>query len=62
MTVFSLVDESKHFFYFIGACAVLCAIASLFLKEPKGSFAHEHADDELESVPTEATPESTVLS
>ncbi|MCB9904529.1 MAG: NarK family nitrate/nitrite MFS transporter [Planctomycetes bacterium] len=62
LTVFSLVDESKHFFYFIGACAVLCAIASLFLKEPKGSFAHEHADDELESVPTETTPESTVLS
>lgn len=46
LTVFSVVDESKHFFYFIGACAVLCAFASLFLEEPKGSFADAHADDE----------------
>lgn len=46
LTVFSLVDETRTFFFFIGGCAVVCGVASLFLKEPEGSFADAHADDE----------------
>jgi len=42
LTVFSLVTNSSTFFYTISGCAVFCAIASLFLKEPKGSFADVH--------------------
>ncbi len=56
LTVFSLVGEAATFFYFIGACAVVTAVASLFLKEPKGSFAdvhhdeHEHVEESVQSV------------
>jgi NNP family nitrate/nitrite transporter-like MFS transporter len=47
LTVFSLegVDGST-FFSVIGGCAIFCLIVSLFLKEPEGSFADAHGDDE----------------
>ncbi|MHC4381030.1 MAG: MFS transporter, partial [Planctomycetota bacterium] len=44
LTVFSFVGPSA-FFLTIGACAIVCLIGSLFLKEPKGSFAETHHDE-----------------
>ena len=56
LTVFSLVSEASTFFLTISGCAVICGIASLFLKEPKGSFADAHYDDEaFEPAPSPAT-------
>lgn len=45
LTVFSLVANASTFFVTIGGCAVFCAFSSLFLKEPRGSFADVHHDD-----------------
>lgn len=44
LTVFSFVSPST-FFLTISGCAVVCMIASLALKEPKGSFADAHHDE-----------------
>ena len=44
LTVFSFVSPSS-FFLTISGCAIVCLIASLFLKEPKGSFADAHHDE-----------------
>jgi len=45
LTVYSFVTPSQ-FFMFIGSTATICTIlAVFFLKEPKGSFDVEHADD-----------------
>ncbi len=51
LTVFSIVAEASTFFLTISGCAVVCGIASLFLKEPKGSFADLHHDEEIEAQP-----------
>lgn len=48
LTVFSLVAEASSFFLVIAGCAVFCLLCSLFLKEPKGSFAEVHHDEEDE--------------
>ena len=56
LTVFSLVSNPSTFFYTISGCAVFCAIASLFLKEPKGSFADVH-HCETDGGEATATPE-----
>ena len=48
LTVFSFVSPSAFFLTIAGA-AVFCAVASLFLKEPKGSFADAHHDEEAPS-------------
>nr|MBC8328982.1 MFS transporter [Planctomycetota bacterium] len=50
LTVFSLVSEASTFFLTICGCAVVCLVCSLFLKEPKGSFADVH-HDEVEDEP-----------
>ncbi len=44
LTVLSFVTPST-FFLTISGCAIFCLIASLFLKEPKGSFADTHHDE-----------------
>jgi NNP family nitrate/nitrite transporter-like MFS transporter len=44
LTVLSFVTPEK-FFLTISGCAIFCLIASLFLKEPKGSFADTHHDE-----------------
>ncbi len=49
LTVFSLVSEASTFFLTICGCAIFCFVCSLFLKEPKGSFADAHHDDVMEN-------------
>ncbi len=44
LTVLSFVSN-QAFFLTISGCAVFCLLASLFLKEPKGSFADTHHDE-----------------
>lgn len=44
LTVFSFVTPPT-FFLTISGCAIVCMIASLALKEPKGSFADAHHDE-----------------
>ena len=44
LTVFSFVSPSAFFLTIAGA-AVFCALASLFLREPKGSFDDTHHDE-----------------
>ncbi len=44
LTVLSFVSPST-FFLTISGCAIFCLAASLFLKEPKGSFADAHHDE-----------------
>ena len=55
LTVFSMVSDAKYFFFFIAGCAVICSVATMFLKEPKGSFDEEHHDDEHAGRPVEPT-------
>ncbi len=44
LTVFSFVTPDQ-FFLTISGCAIVCMIASMALKEPKGSFADAHHDE-----------------
>jgi MFS transporter, NNP family, nitrate/nitrite transporter len=44
LTVLSFVSP-QEFFLTISGCAIFCLIASMFLKEPKGSFADIHHDE-----------------
>jgi hypothetical protein len=46
--MYSLYDKetaAQSFFLTISGCAIFCLIISLFLKEPKGSFADAHHDE-----------------
>ncbi|MEE9311179.1 MAG: NarK family nitrate/nitrite MFS transporter [Planctomycetota bacterium] len=45
LTIYSEVEHAWQFFAIIGASAVVLGILTLFLSEPKGSFADAHADD-----------------
>ncbi|MDP7061771.1 MAG: NarK family nitrate/nitrite MFS transporter [Planctomycetota bacterium] len=48
LTMFSLYKPetaARNFFLTIASCAIFCLVASLFLKEPKGSFADHHHDE-----------------
>jgi MFS transporter, NNP family, nitrate/nitrite transporter len=48
LTMYSLYDKetaAQSFFLTISGCAIFCLIISLFLKEPKGSFADAHHDE-----------------
>lgn len=57
LTVFSIVAKPSTFFLTICGSAVVCALASQLLKEPKGSFADHHHDEAPEADVAE-TPEA----
>lgn len=50
LTIFSFIDKEDtwQFFAIIGASAIVISFLTLFLREPKGSFADAHHDEEHE--------------
>lgn len=55
LTIFSLADPSiaaKTLFVTMGLAALVCAsMCAFFLKEPKGSFAEHHVDEDIQEMP-----------